>query len=711
MLQEHEKAQIQASLDLLREGIVGFRTRRPQLEMVAAVANALGVCYAPDEETRRGRSIAMVEAGTGTGKTVGYLVPAIVLAQSRGKHLVVSSSTLALQAQLTQKDLPALQRVTPVAFSYAVAKGRSRYACIAKLFDKAEEAKQGQTASIGENEREATSALVGPSLELLVQMATKFNEEGWSGDRDDLKLSVRDSVWREVVTDRQGCAGSKCPQFARCPYYAARQRVKEADVVIANHDLVLSALRMEMASVLPEPADTFYVSDEAHRLPTKAIEHFAAQHSLRGAAQWLADSAETAQDIVLALSLDETYSRDAAGQCVTLQNYLEELYQAIDSTKAFEEKRARRFKNGVLPIWGRMLGENILAVAQGLQKTLQALREAMLAKAQAEAHLVQRLLAALGFYLTKLANLIDTWEMMLRDDAGAESPTARWIEKYAGSSDTGDYLVCASPLSGANKLQRLLWNRASAAVLTSATLTSCGSFHLFMQQSGLARMPDARALKVKSPFDYERRAQLVIPPMKSDPKDAEAHTEEVIALLPKLMNTRGTLVLFASEKQMRAVCAQLPDAIRPIIRMQGALPKMEIVARHKAAIDRGDKSIIFGLASFAEGVDLPGEYCTHVIIAKLPFAVPDHPLEEARREWIEKQGRSAFIEITVPETGVRLAQAVGRLLRTDQDYGTVTILDRRLATFHWGHRLLQGLPPFRLNIGSTLRNAVCEART
>ena len=211
-------------------------------------------------------------------------------------------------------------------------------------------------------------------------------------------------------------------------------------------------------------------------------------------------------------------------------------------------------------------------------------------------------------------------------------------------------------------------------------------------------MPEAQFLRVGSPFDYAARAQLVVPRMASDPKDAAAHTAELVALLPGLAHTRGTLMLFASGRQMRAVFAGLPSELQQVTTMQGSLPKMEIVARHKAAIDGGKKSVIFGLASFAEGVDLPGEYCTHVIIAKIPFAVPDTPLEEARREWVERQGRSAFVEITLPEAGIRLAQGVGRLLRTHDDHGTVTILDSRLARARWGRTLLRGLPPFALKI-------------
>ena len=186
--------------------------------------------------------------------------------------------------------------------------------------------------------------------------------------------------------------------------------------------------------------------------------------------------------------------------------------------------------------------------------------------------------------------------------------------------------------------------------------------------------------------------------MRTDPRDLALHTQEVMEHLPRLIQTRGTLVLFASGRQMRTVHAGLPQALQFRILMQGCASKTELIARHKAAIDRGEVSVIFGLASFAEGVDLAREYCTHVIVAKLSFPVPDTPIEEARREWIERQGRSAFAEVTVPEATMRLAQAVGRLLRTIDDEGVVTCLDRRLVDTGWGRRILKGLPPFQLEI-------------
>ena len=466
--------------------------------------------------------------------------------------------------------------------------------------------------------------------------------------------------------------------------------------MIANHDLVLSALDMEAGSVLPPASETFYVFDEAHSLSAKVVEHFSARHALRGAREWVQGATDAVRDAVLALRLDDGLLRDARAQAHCIDEALGDLYRLIHATRAFEEKRARRFRSGELPDWVLQHGGALHTAASDLQKTFAVLREAVLQRAPIEGSLATQVLSALGFFAAKLDNLVETWRLVLAEDVEGAAPVARWIELHDSTSSSSDYLVCASPISGSDKLRHLLWNRASGVILMSATLTSCGTFDLFLQQSGLSVYTAVHFLRVESPFDYRSNARLVIPAMRTDPGDARRHTDEVVERMPGLVQTLGTLVLFASGKQMREVYALLPEDLRRCTLMQGTMPKMEMLSRHRAAIDSGERSVLFGLQSFSEGVDLPREYCTHVVCAKLPFSVPDSPLEEARREWIESQGRSPFIDITVPETAVRLKQQLGRLIRTDEDHGTATILDRRLVSRRWGRLLMRGLPDFEL---------------
>lgn len=697
MVRDDEKQLIRECIDALREGIPGFKSRRPQMEMIAAVANTLSRCRAEDEQAGNGDHLAIVEAGTGTGKSFGALVPALVMAKSRQKRLVVSSSTVALQHQYADKDAPTLQRLLPLQFSFAVAKGRRRYACTVKL--QAEGKQAGQRGLDLAGASTAAAADEAPRrVAVLRDLLVSFDSGRWNGDRDELPIPVVDELWDRITTDRQGCSGSKCPEFSRCPFQAARQRVKEADLVIANHDLVLSAIDMEGASVLPAAQDTIYVFDEAHNLAAKAVEHFSARHAIRGAVEWLEGACNAVRDAVLGLRLDEQLIRDSRASSERIESALRELHRCIHGTNGFEEKRARRFKSGPLPAWCQAAGEQILDAGDELQKTFASLREHVLERAASAGALATQILSVLGFYVVRLDNLVDTWQLMLAEQPDGAAPIARWIERHDEGGRPGDYLVCASPISGSDKLRKLLWNRASGAVVMSATLTSCGTFDLFLRQSGLGYFERPTFLQVESPFDFRSHARLVVPAMRAEPTAAEQHTHEVADRLPALVDTLGTLVLFTSARQMRDVYALLPEDLRRITLVQGSMPKGEMLARHRAAVDRLDRSVLLGLSTFAEGVDLPGDYCTHVVIVKLPFSVPDSPLEEARREWVESRGGSPFIEITVPEAAVRLKQGIGRLLRTIHDSGRVTILDRRIVTKRWGGLLMRGMPDFEVVI-------------
>jgi len=619
MLTDDEKRQIRAWMDALRDGIDGFRSRRPQLEMIATVAHTLAHCRCEDSAPGEGEHIAAIEAGTGTGKSFGALVPALVMARSRRRRLVVSSSTVALQQQYADKDVPLLQRISPFGFSFAVAKGRRRYACTAKLMGRAADAGQHELEVDGEAGAAPDTAATRRRRTIVIGLAEEFEAGRWSGDRDELPVPVSEAIWTELSTDRQGCSGNRCLEFSRCPFYAARQRVREADLVIANHDLLLSTLGMEVGSVLPPAAETIYVFDEAHGLAAKLVEHLSARHALHGAQEWLRGAIEAVRDAVLALRLSSVLLADASASGERLAAELGQLRERIHALRAFEDKQARRFNRGVLPDWVRSGGETIREAGQALAKTLAALREALLERAPSEGALATHVLAAIGFFVGKLENLNATWDLLLHEDADGEAPVARWVERQ--DDDKGraqDYLVCAAPISGSGRLRGLLWNRASAAILMSATLTSGGNFGLFLRQTGLAGLKRVAFLQVDSPFDYRTHARLVIPAMRADPSEPAAHTSEVIHRLPGLMLSRGTLVLFASARQMRAVHEQLAEDLRRVTLMQGALPKSEMLARHRAAIDRGDQSVLFGLQSMAEGVDLPGAYCEHVICVKLP---------------------------------------------------------------------------------------------
>ncbi|MFZ1293085.1 MAG: helicase C-terminal domain-containing protein, partial [Pseudomonadales bacterium] len=248
-----------------------------------------------------------------------------------------------------------------------------------------------------------------------------------------------------------------------------------------------------------------------------------------------------------------------------------------------------------------------------------------------------------------------------------------------------------------NLLRESIWERACGAVLTSATLTALGSFDRIILRAGLP--DDSVFATVPSPFDYQGRACLAVPRLAADPGDPLAHTREVGSWLDANLDlAEASLVLFASRKQMRDVYDRVCLALRDRILLQDHFTKQELLRLHRERVEAGAGSVIFGLASFAEGIDLPGGYCMHVVIAKLPFAVPDEPVEAALAEWVESRGGNPFMEISVPDAALRLVQASGRLLRTEEDTGRITLLDRRVITRAYGRKILDSLPPFRREV-------------
>ena len=242
-----------------------------------------------------------------------------------------------------------------------------------------------------------------------------------------------------------------------------------------------------------------------------------------------------------------------------------------------------------------------------------------------------------------------------------------------------------------------LWSGCHAALATSATLCALGTFDRFRESAGLAG--SVRESRIASPFDFERVATFSVPRMRAEPSQPQDHTEEIASLLPDLLRLeQSALVLFNSWWQFNAVVESLPDDLRSDCRLQGEASKQRLLQDHTHAIDQGQPSYLFGLASFAEGVDLPGDYCLHVIMARIPFAVPDDPVDQAVAEWLENQGRNPFMELSLPDASLRLVQACGRLIRNESDQGRITLLDRRIRTRRYGESLLAALPPYRLEI-------------
>ena len=705
MLTDAEKDAIRDHYRTLSDNLPGFRPRASQRRMLAEIANTLSRAQEKvDDEwpQREGESIAVIEGPTGVGKSLAYLLAGGVMARARGKKLVVTSATVALQEQLVNRDLPFVVENSGLPLSFALAKGRGRYLCPYRLY--------GLTA------QHAQQSLLQPDpvmalwdhkpeqaeLDALSAMADAFHYRKWDGDRDNWDTVIEDGLWSRVTNDRHGCLKTACPNRAECPFYLARDTLENVDVVVANHDLMLADVSMGGGVILPAPEESFYCIDEAHHLAKKAINQFAAEHSLVQALGWLDKVAAVVVHAEAHTGKAELASQaiDSAAACVeTLTEWLW-LLEGEDALAASSDNLEPSWliEDGILPERLKTPAANMAVSARSLSKQLDDMGNALseTRKDKNGDGDLDKTATELGFLIGRAEQLMAVWDLFDTETAENAPPIAKWITRRAEGK--GDYLFCASPVSAAASLAATLWRRACGAVLTSATLRSLGDFELLLSQTGLKWLPKVSCLALDSPFNFDEQGELYLPPLQASPKDPGGHTREIIEWLPKLIDPTqavGTLVLFSSRKQMQEVAAGLPAELRERLLIQGEIPKRTLLDTHHKRLEEQQSSVIFGLDSFSEGLDLPGESCVHVIIAKLPFAMPDDPVGKTLSRWIEKRGGNPFIELTVPEASIKLVQAVGRLIRTERDYGRVTILDNRLTRQSYGKKLLASLPPFK----------------
>lgn len=713
MLTDLEKNAIRDHYQNIGKNLPGFRPRASQREMIAAIANAFSRTLTREEgeeaPKREGESIAVIEGPTGVGKSLAYLLAGGIMAQTRGKRLIVSSATVALQEQLVDRDLPFLVEKSGLELTFALAKGRGRYLCPYKLYQLTQNNAQQNLLGF-----EAPEVLWGSKpkpeeLNLLRDIADEFSARRFNGDRDAWPEKIDDAIWLKVTNDRHGCLKSACPNRAECPFYLARDVLETVDVVVANHDLLLADISMGGGVILPVPENSFYCIDEAHHLPKKALSRFAAEHSWN-IAVWTLEKLPQLTGKIAALT-DKAELANLADEAATslldsLHEWQFHLAEEPSLSLGSSENDRRKYneptwlwEDGKIPEGLETTVSNTAIAARSLLKHVIGLNDALSAarrEKEQDSALLDRLTSEFGLFIARIEQISAVWDLLSTIPIEGEEPLAKWITRRA--DDKNDYIFNASPISSASHLANSLWRRAAGAVLTSATLQSLGSFNLILRQTGLLWLPETTTLALESPFNFDTQGELYIPPVHASPKDPDAHTAAIVEWLPKLVSpveAIGTLVLFSSRKQMQDVALRLPDEYLPLLLVQGELPKAVLLQRHYQAIAEGKASIIFGLDSFAEGLDLPGTACVQVIIAKLPFAMPDNPIEKTQNRWIEQRGGNPFIEITVPEASIKLIQAVGRLIRTEQDYGRVTILDNRVKTQRYGQQLLACLPPFK----------------
>ena len=679
-------------------GTSAFEDRPGQRDMAAYVADAYN-----------DGGIALLEAGTGVGKSFAYLVPALEWARVNGERTIVSTNTINLQEQLVGKDLPILARAFSTgerAVTFALLKGWRNYLCLSRL----EQARAGQESLFDEGR--------GAELEAIAGWASRTAD----GSLSDLVEEPSNDVWDAVAAESDLCTRLKCPHFDRCFVFAARRRAAEADVVVVNHHLLASDLAVRIASdnwqeaaVLPPYRRL--VLDEAHHLEDVAAQHLGTQVSMigvqrllgrlerngRGLLPTLAAELSTHQDLMGAASRD-LMGRTVLDALVAARRWAEELFGRLG--RRLDTEQVLRFTDAFATdsVWREGLEvalDNLLVAFSKLRDGVETIADRLSIDDPAEMR--TRLIGELRGVVRRLDAAAEGLKATLQPVGyrPAVGPAVRWMERRGRR--TPNLTLSAVPLDLAPVLKEALFDRTETVILTSATLAAGGEFTFLEERLGLSLPPSRVTVReiLPSPFDFAAQCVFGIPTDIPEPREDESgHGSAVARVLLELAQASdgGVFGLFTSHGALRRAA----DAIRghvggrwPLL-VQGEGQRDQLLRRFRDA----GSAILLGTDSFWEGVDVPGRALRVLILAKLPFKVPSEPLTAARLERLTDAGVDGFAHYLVPLAALKLKQGFGRLIRTKSDVGAVVLLDRRVVTKRYGAAMLEGLPPAARAIGN-----------
>ena len=682
----------------------GYEQRDEQVRMSLAVAEAFN---------RDG--VALVEAGTGTGKSLAYLVPSILWAVRNNERVVISTNTINLQEQLIRKDLPFLARNSKIEFKTALVKGRGNYACLRKL----EHAEAEPSLFPDESSAELTSII-------------EWSHASQDGCRSDLAFTPRHSTWEEVCCEADQCSRSRCKHFNRCFFYRARRESSAARVLVVNHALLLSdiVLRKETGydATAILPPFTRLIFDEGHHLEDVATSHLSLMIARSGILKQLQrlvpqkanraglltiissriarDLPESQEGLYSELSgLLESHllpkAHDLAGLTEQTMDWLAISVEHDSGGLAGREQKLRITPEVERKVFWNECRQRLHGLADAVNDYTSAMRTLLRRCGDLPEKLREKLADQLldtGGIEGRLQAMADGLLLFTTDAEGY----CRWIETRNGSRGV-QARICAAPLDISGQLKETVLDRLKTIIVTSATLTVGGLFGYLKKRTGFGLLPKERLseLQLASPFDYASQVFVAIPENMPEPTEPgyrealESHILQAVTLA-----RGGAFVLFTSYDLLNRVHAALAPQLA---RLGLTTLKQGETGRHAllAQFRKEGNAVLFGTDSFWEGVDVKGEALRLVIITRLPFQVPTEPVQQARAEKIKSDGGDPFRDFSLPQAVIKFRQGFGRLIRSRDDHGAVLILDRRVINKSYGRTFLRSLPETEIVKGNS----------
>jgi ATP-dependent DNA helicase DinG len=628
-----------------------FEPRREQVLMAKGVEKAL-----------RNKDILLIEAGTGVGKSLAYLLPSILYSLEEGKKVVISTETIALQNQLIQKDIPMARKILGKEVKAHIALGASNYVCKRKL---------GNLVNSGNFPPEMTSHLK-PFYE--------WEKSTVSGIRSEFKGFATKDFWAQVTREPETCLGKRCHNFEESFYFLEKKKWEEANILIVNHHLLASHIAGDF-KVLPDFTDL--ILDEAHSFPEILGKAFAANSSRDEIIYHLQFIYQNERKQGLLAKIKSPTIADKLKKLVkTAVDYADEYFQRVISEVGLKFQSHRVTKP--LTLDDGILESTLLEIANTLKKYKATLDD------KSEEIAIKELIMELDFSIKKLSEQSEILELFRTQ---REKDRVYWIEP-SKSEKSQFYSIHIQHLKPEVFLVNDLFPKMETIIFTSATLSTADKgFEYFKQQIG---NPEVQEIQLDSPFPYEKNALLYIPKPNSlrDPSsDPDNYTKDIITLIPRLLSlTQGNaFILFTSNKMLKEVYESLKEE------SPYPLFSQEIHGPDKALqyFLETPESVLLGVSTFWQGVDIKGDKLRSVIITKLPFQPPGEPALEARIENLKKKGQNPFMEVQLPYATLVLKQGFGRLIRSKTDTGIVALLDPRVKTKHYGNLILDSLPPAR----------------